>query len=408
MMIGEKWLGRSQRRLRAAILLTMLGLASAASANPGPPSPAVAPTSTPKSIHIVSVSDGTAADVTAQAWLGSYLGVHTDAPMALDPSHYNLVLNGHVLKALHDTTYDPDGRQLIFHLQRNSDNAEIWNQLLGGPTSFTIPMSVALTEEGSTVTLVGQDGKPFKISFIVIPVARLLVSVLVIGLVFLMIWSGRRSILKDNLIPQIDPVRQTYSLARTQMAWWFCLVFASFIFLYIVLQDPNTLTDQALMLMGVSGATALASVVMDATKDSAAGDVNSGLRLIGIKSFADVIRLEREIADRTLALQNTTLSDQDRLKLSSGIIDRQLTLHTYEDQIAPFVSEGWWKDIVTDINGTALHRLQVVGWSLALGIIFVVDVWRTLAMPQLSPMLLAVLGLSGAGYIGFKYPEKQQ
>jgi len=407
-MIGEKWLGRSQRRLRAAILLTMLGLASAASANPGPPSPAVAPTSTPKSIHIVSVSDGTAADVTAQAWLGSYLGVHTDAPMALDPSHYNLVLNGHVLKALHDTTYDPDGRQLIFHLQRNSDNAEIWNQLLGGPTSFTIPMSVALTEEGSTVTLVGQDGKPFKISFIVIPVARLLVSVLVIGLVFLMIWSGRRSILKDNLIPQIDPVRQTYSLARTQMAWWFCLVFASFIFLYIVLQDPNTLTDQALMLMGVSGATALASVVMDATKDSAAGDVNSGLRLIGIKSFADVIRLEREIADRTLALQNTTLSDQDRLKLSSGIIDRQLTLHTYEDQIAPFVSEGWWKDIVTDINGTALHRLQVVGWSLALGIIFVVDVWRTLAMPQLSPMLLAVLGLSGAGYIGFKYPEKQQ
>src|SRR6185437_4513022 len=254
----------------------------------------------------------------------------------------------------------------------------------------------------------GQNGKPFKISFIVIPVARLLVSVLVIGFVFLMIWSGRRSILKDNLIPQIDPVRQTYSLARTQMAWWFCLVFASFIFLYIVLQDPNTLTDQALMLMGVSGATALASVVMDATKDSAAGDVNSGLRLIGIKSFADVIRLEREIADRTLALQNTTLSDQDRLKLSSGIIDRQLTLHTYEDQIAPFVSEGWWKDIVTDINGTALHRLQVVGWSLALGIIFVVDVWRTLAMPQLSPMLLAVLGLSGAGYIGFKYPEKQQ
>jgi hypothetical protein len=42
-------------------------------------------------------------------------------------------------------------------------------------------------------------------------------------------------------------------------------------------------------------------------------------------------------------------------------------------------------------------------WSL--GVAFVLEVWRTLAMPEFNSTLLALMGISAAGYVGFKFPE---
>jgi hypothetical protein len=51
--------------------------------------------------------------------------------------------------------------------------------------------------------------------------------------------------------------------------------------------------------------------------------------------------------------------------------------------------------------------MQVVCWTIALGIVFVIGVYRDLAMPaDFSGTLLALMGISSAGYVGFKYPEK--
>jgi len=45
--------------------------------------------------------------------------------------------------------------------------------------------------------------------------------------------------------------------------------------------------------------------------------------------------------------------------------------------------------------------------DLALGGVFLIDVYRTLAMPEFSVTLLALMGVTSAGYLGFKFPEKQ-
>lgn len=52
-----------------------------------------------------------------------------------------------------------------------------------------------------------------------------------------------------------------------------------------------------------------------------------------------------------------------------------------------------------------LHRIQLVLWTLALGAAFLFEVWRTMSIPEFSPSMLTLLGLSAAGYLGLKVPE---
>ena len=190
------------------------------------------------------------------------------------------------------------------------------------------------------------------------------------------------------------------------MAFWFMLIFSTFILLFLLLGDANTISAQALALMGISGTTALAAVAVDVQKDSPADAVNRGLRALGLHDYDDVCRVRKEIADRSAELAATTPPKPARVhQLQGEIQDRNNILRTYEDRIRPFVSEGWFADMTTDLNGAALHRLQVFCWTLVLGAIFLYSVWRDLAMPEFNGPLLTLLGISSAGYIGFKIPE---
>ena len=51
--------------------------------------------------------------------------------------------------------------------------------------------------------------------------------------------------------------------------------------------------------------------------------------------------------------------------------------------------------------------LQVFCWTCVLGAVFLFGVYRNLAMPNFSNTLLALMAISSAGYVGFKYPEAQ-
>ena len=70
------------------------------------------------------------------------------------------------------------------------------------------------------------------------------------------------------------------------------------------------------------------------------------------------------------------------------------------------VSEGFWRDILTDANGINFHRFQMLIWTFVLGLIFVIEVLKTLRMPEFSPTLLALMGISAGTYLGFKIPER--
>jgi hypothetical protein len=228
------------------------------------------------------------------------------------------------------------------------------------------------------------------------------------------LWLGARNstLLRDNLLPQIAPRQQPYSLGRWQMAFWFLLIFASFIAIYVTTWRYNgVITSQELWLMGISATSGVAAVAVDVVKDSLADAANRGLKALGFTTYADVERTRAEITQ--LQAQLPGADPATVALLATQIRNKQLLLTAYEDKIKPFVSEGWYKDITTDANGAALHRVQALAWTLALGVIFVATViysirLREPGMPQFDSSLLLLLGISNAGYVGFKYPEQGQ
>ncbi len=348
------------------------------------------------------------------------LWVTLSRPPAVPASHYVLFLNGTEIRGLSpttDTTYKSAKGEmvyaLVFHLRRTAENDAFWRELLSAPTAGTVPVRVSLGERSEPCYEARACAAPqlsiggaTTLKFRVYSQGHLIGGFVAIAVVLALVWGfGRtRTTLRDNFLPQLPAAQQTYSLGRWQMAFWFSLVFAAFVFLFVVLHDTNTITAQALMLMGISGCTALASIAVDVKKDSSADAANRGLQALGLNTYEDVRRVHAEIAAREEELAKEPPNHR-RKQLQVEIQDRRLVLQTYHDKIKPFVSQGWFRDLTTDLNGSALHRVQALCWTVVLGVVFVIGVYENLSMAEFSGTLLALMGISNAGYVGFKYPE---
>src|SRR4029077_16332547 len=58
-----------------------------------------------------------------------------------------------------------------------------------------------------------------------------------------------------------------YNLGRTQMAFWFFLVYASYIVIWLITNALDTITASLLGLMGISAGTALSEAIIDSGKE---------------------------------------------------------------------------------------------------------------------------------------------
>lgn len=371
----------------------------------------------PRVITIVGLSSGASADSSdLDLGLNDYLAVRlkVEPPAPIDPSKYTLFLDGRPILGLTNVLFRADKTALIFQLSRNGANASAWTALFSHGWSPR-DVSVALGEKTQgadtpPLTIAGSNGEQPTFKLVVFNGWRLVFAIAAFVIVIAAVIGGgkRTSMLRDSFLPQLESRRQTYSLGRCQMAFWFALIFGAFAFLYFFLWDYNTLTTQSLILMGISGATALFAAGIDATKDTPIGAINEKLRALGLNSYSDVQKLDSEIDKKNRKLKDLPPpTAAEATQLQAEIADRQRTLRAYEDMVGPFTSEGLFRDLTTDLNGAALHRLQVVFWTIALGGIFVIGVVQDLAMPQFSDTLLALMGVTSAGYVGFKYPERQ-
>ena len=166
-------------------------------------------------------------------------------------------------------------------------------------------------------------------------------AVLLVG--GLLVWLARRSaLLRDPANTSMQLKHRSFSLARTQLAWWFSIVFATFVFLWLVTGEAPALSGQALAFLGISGVTTLAS----------AG-------------------------------------------ISAG-------------ETLPSAEPGrFFRDLLSDANGITIQRFQMLVMTMALGIVFLIQVVTRLTMPAFDASLLTLLGISAGTYVGLKIPEKQ-
>ena len=239
-------------------------------------------------------------------------------------------------------------RILTFHLLRQSEqekNRLSWDRLLAKQSgSYEMRLPLALAI-GQNLPVLVQTAHPFRF-FVVTRQAALTTTVVCLAILCL---------LYVLLIWSPSALRESrygvYSLGKSQMAFWGLLVILSFLGLWVLTGSMERIPPQVLALLGISGTTGLGSLLMTKSK----------------------------------------LNGQ-----------------------TPRMSHSNWKKFLSDITddgtgtGMSLQRMQVVAWTLILGIVFIKSVGKVMSMPEFSDTLLLLMGVSNGLYLGFKFPEEVQ
>ncbi len=304
--------------------------------------------------------------------------------------------------------------QLAFPLKQTSDTKAAWSQLLGRPVGFsrTVRLSVGLANSSP---LPSQN-----ITLAVVYEAWFwCYVVLLLVLVSLFVWMARSSnIIRDSTtLPTAPTDYKPYSLAKFQMAVWFFLVLAAFLFIWIVTGQYDSITPQVLGLMGIASGTALGSAVIDGNKNRAATNTVNEMRPRCQAIEQEIAVLDAKVAELTARVNagaQADAADRDALKAAQAELaakkllwdELDLKMKDAASRMSLQKSDSFLEDLLSDANGYSFHRFQIFVWTIVLGILFVRSVWAELAMPQFSETLLGLMGVSAGTYLGFKFPER--
>ncbi len=323
-------------------------------------------------------------------------------------------INGRAIKGDYPEELHLARGRLIYHLEITPENKGVWVDLLGAPSGIRRPVTLSVgLENGAAFDSVHVRENPVTLT-IISPVYGIIALLVILATLVLLLWLAKNT----NIIREPGPnpttgQRRPYNLGRAQMAFWFFLIYTSYMAIWLVTDALDTITASLLALMGISAGTALGEALIDNGKDTARTNQFQDLT-------AERAALEQSISQTETDLQATTtgpatVSDQsNRDILNKQLTDSRTRMNTIDQQLrslnslqAPSASAGFLRDILSDGSGYSFHRFQIFAWTIVLGIIFVSSVYNNLTMPEFSTTLLGLMGLSAGTYIGFKFPEQK-
>jgi hypothetical protein len=284
---------------------------------------------------------------------------------------------------------------------------EVWTYLFGRPQwgNRQTRVSVGFVD-GAAIS------SATSIGLVVIPARPFYLWLTVLAIVVLVFWplAIQSNLLRDpGATPGVGK-RLPYSLARTQAAWWFFVVLASYLFIGLVTADFSTqITGTVLILLGISAGTLVGSAFIDQGKVNPATAAEAARVEQTLQTQVANLKLDVANAQKTLtqppvqsplAQAAPALEKPDLLTLSSALKEKESLLKKARSE-----SEQFLLDILSDPNGVTFHRFQIVAWTFVLGIIFIHEVYKGLAMPTFDGSLLALMGISSGTFLGMKVPE---
>jgi hypothetical protein len=176
--------------------------------------------------------------------------------------------------------------------------------------------------------------------------------VLVFSLTFCAL-AARTSMLMERVTSTQGSPGMRFSLAKVQLALWFFAVFGSFLVIWLVTGNFNTINSSIVATLGISVGTALGDAYIKSARPLSEG--------------------------AETAAQPESLPDRTPIR---------------------FVRE-----LVSDGEGYSIYRFQMLAWTVALVIVFLADVYDDLVMPSFGPELLYLLGVSSGTYVAHRVPE---
>ncbi|HMQ78324.1 MAG TPA: hypothetical protein PKD94_02055 [Ignavibacteria bacterium] len=326
----------------------------------------------------------------------------------------HLFINGIEMKGIvGKTTMIPDDKGgfkevLLFILKRNELTNPAWKDLIGrnnfkliGINTFKLSVGIEGEQEQRTVVT--------GFRFSTMRSSQFWIMITFIAGVFwlpLIILARRSSILCEPQITGEQKYKAPYSLALTQMAFWYVLIMSSTVFIYMINKEAPVLNKTALVLMGISTITGVVANSMNTNKK-----VEERNKLLQIQNEKEVLELRLNELELNLNSQNTLEYAE---KLKKEILDgkdrlKELKLLISEAEIVNPIDrhKSFIKDILSDSNGVSLHRFQIVGWTVALGVVYIIMVLKNIVLPEFDDTLLALMGISSGAYLGFKIPEQK-
>jgi len=186
----------------------------------------------------------------------------------------------------------------------------------------------------------------------------------------LVIWiSKESSMLRNELFNErnfcklaaslkLKKPRPSFSLGRSQLAFWTVIIVSSFIYLFLKCSsfhhfDVPVLNATNLSLLGIAVGTTLVSKTIDNSQKDTQGEA---------------------------------IPQQD------------------------FPSKGFFIDIISDERGVSIHRLQNVIWTVVVGAIYIGFVAGHEQLPDdkvINTQLLSLMGISTGAYLGLKLNENK-
>jgi hypothetical protein len=199
-----------------------------------------------------------------------------------------------------------------------------------------------------------------------------------------------------------DKKKAPFSLGSVQMAWWFYLAVAAYVYICVSTLQIHLAMGSVLGLLGISATTGLAAVAVDAGKTSKANSQKNSL-------LAEQTALQARIAEINYAVPAAGSALETELIAKSGRLTQVNALVAQLPPATPSaISKGFFNDILSDGDGISFHRFQIAAWTVVLGSVFVWGVYRNMAMPDFDPSLLTLMGISSSTYVGFKIPEPKK
>ena len=332
-----------------------------------------------------------------------------------DPNKLVPYINGRAIRGNYPDELHLDRGRLIYHLRITPDNKEVWVDLLGAPDGVKRPVTLSVgLENGSAFDSIHERDNPLPLT-VISPVYGIVATLIILITGILLLWLVRTTnIIREPGPPPVTGKKRPYNLGRAQMAFWFFLIYASYTTIWLITGALDTITSSLLALMGISAGTALGEALIDNGKDSAKTNQVQDLKAQKVAVEQAVTDVQTQV-DALNASGAATVTDQaNRDSMTRQLVEGRTRLSQIDQQLQtiasdapPTVTQGFMRDILSDGSGYSFHRFQIFAWTIILGIIFVSSVYNSLAMPEFSPTLLGLMGLSAGTYIGFKFPENK-
>jgi len=331
-----------------------------------------------------------------------------------DPSKLVPYLNGLAIRGNYPEEIHAGKNHLHFHLQITPENKKAWIDLLGEPHAARKAVAFSVGLENQTQFDSAFDQTHPQWLTVISPVYGI-VALVVVSLTFiLLIWLARTTnLIRDGGTCPVPGKRRPYNLGRTQMAFWFFLIYASYMTIWLITAALDTITASLLALMGISAGTALSEAMIDSGKMTANSNQSESLSAEKLSLEQSIPELQGQVnalnAKSTLLPEDTSNRDSLNAQVQSSRtrlaqINQQIQALTPSADAG--VSQGFLHDILSDASGYSFHRFQIFAWTIVLGIMFISSVYNNLTMPEFSATLLGLMGISSGTYIGFKFPEK--